>query len=69
MRSTLILIAALLAGSAAQPAPPNVVFIMTDDMGYGDIGPYGVVDTKTPHLDRLWREGVTLTDGYANGAT
>ncbi|MBA3949769.1 MAG: sulfatase-like hydrolase/transferase, partial [Acidobacteria bacterium] len=48
---------------------PNIVFIMTDDMGYGDIGPYGVVDAKTPHLDRLWREGVKLTDGYANGAT
>ena len=69
MRATLILIAALLAADAAQPAPPNVVFIMTDDMGYGDIGPYGVVDAKTPHLDRLAREGVKLTDGYANGAT
>ncbi|MDQ3069271.1 MAG: sulfatase-like hydrolase/transferase [Acidobacteriota bacterium] len=69
MRATLILVAALLAGNAAQPVRPNVVFIMTDDMGYGDIGPYGVVDAKTPHLDRLAREGVKLTDGYANGAT
>ncbi|MDQ3171041.1 MAG: sulfatase-like hydrolase/transferase [Acidobacteriota bacterium] len=63
MRATLIRIAALLTGNAAQPAPPNVVFIMTDDMGYGDIGPYGVVDVKTPHLDRPSREGVKLAEG------
>lgn len=68
MRAILILVTALLAGDAAQPERPNVVFIMTDDMGYGDIGPYGVLDAKTPHLDRLAREGVKLTDAYANGA-
>lgn len=70
MRLAFVLVTALAAGSppAAAP-PPNVVFIMTDDMGYGDIGPYGVIDAATPHLDRLAREGVRLTDGYANGAT
>jgi arylsulfatase A-like enzyme len=46
---------------------PNVVLIMMDDMGYGDIGSYGVSDAKTPNLDRLAREGVRLTDAYANG--
>jgi arylsulfatase A len=47
---------------------PNVVVILVDDMGYGDIGPYGVEDIRTPHLDRLAREGVRFTDFYANGA-
>jgi arylsulfatase A-like enzyme len=49
--------------------PPNVVLILMDDLGYGDIGSYGVSDAKTPHIDRLAREGVKLTDFYANGAT
>jgi arylsulfatase A len=46
---------------------PSIVLIMMDDMGYGDIGSYGVPDAKTPNLDRLAREGVRLTDAYANG--
>ncbi len=51
----------------AQPAPrPNIVFIMTDDAGYGDLGSYGAKDIRTPNLDRLAREGVRLTDFYAN---
>jgi arylsulfatase A-like enzyme len=40
---------------------------LTDDMGYGDIGPYGVRDTKTPHLDRMAREGVRFVESYSNG--
>ncbi|HEX6627842.1 MAG TPA: sulfatase-like hydrolase/transferase [Gemmatimonadaceae bacterium] len=59
--------------AAAQPAAragdrPNVVLILMDDLGYGDIGSYGVKDAKTPNLDRLAREGIRLTDAYANGA-
>jgi len=53
---------------APAKARPNVVLILMDDMGYGDIGSYGVKDAKTPNLDRLAREGVRLTDAYANGA-
>jgi arylsulfatase A-like enzyme len=52
----------------AQNGKPNVVFILTDDMGYGDIGSYGVPDIRTPHLDRLAREGVRLPNTYANGS-
>jgi arylsulfatase A-like enzyme len=52
---------------AQQARKPNVVFILVDDMGYGDIGSYGVTDIKTPHLDRLAREGVRFTDFYSNG--
>jgi arylsulfatase A len=47
---------------------PNVVLVMMDDLGYGDIGSYGAPDAKTPNIDRLAREGVRLTDAYANGA-
>ena len=56
--------------AAQQPASaPNVVLIVTDDLGYGDIGSYGAPDAKTPNIDRLAREGVRLTDFYANGST
>ena len=49
------------------PPRPNVVLIITDDVGYGDIGSYGAPDIKTPNIDRLAKEGVRLTDFYANG--
>lgn len=58
------------AHSAPPPAPaarPNVVLIITDDLGYADIGPYGATDVRTPHLDRLAREGTRFTQFYANG--
>jgi arylsulfatase A-like enzyme len=44
-----------------------VILIMTDDMGYADLGSYGATDIKTPNLDRLARDGARLTDAYANG--
>lgn len=58
-------------GAPAQGAPdrPNIVLIITDDMGYADIGSYGARDVFTPHLDRLAREGVRFTDFYANATT
>src|SRR5678815_5186847 len=55
-------------GQSAQVAPPNIVLILMDDLGYGDIGSFGVPDARTPNIDRLAREGVRLTDFYANGA-
>ena len=58
--------------AAQQPGaatPPNVVLIVTDDLGYGDVGVYGAPDIRTPNIDRLAKEGVRLTDFYANGAT
>jgi arylsulfatase A-like enzyme len=57
------------AGQPAAQERPNIVLIMTDDAGYGDFGVYGAPDIKTPHIDRLARDGVRLTDFYANGAT
>ena len=68
MRRTLALVAVVLmaAPAAAQVAPkPNVVLIITDDVGYGDIGSYGAPDIKTPNIDSLAKDGVRLTDFYA----
>jgi arylsulfatase A len=66
---SLALAAVALSGGAAQsPQRPNIVMFIMDDLGYGDIGSYGGPDAKTPHIDRLAREGVKLTDFYANHA-
>jgi arylsulfatase A-like enzyme len=63
-------VAALLAGLsptlAAEPArPPNVVLILADDLGYGDLGCYGQQQIQTPRLDRLAAEGTRFTQCYA----
>ena len=44
---------------------PNVLLILADDLGYGDVGCYGCPDTRTPHMDKLAHDGVRCTDGYA----
>lgn len=57
--------------SVQQQAPeaprPNVIYIMSDDMGYGDLASYGSTDIRTPNIDSLGRDGVRLTEAYANG--
>jgi arylsulfatase A-like enzyme len=45
---------------------PNIIIILADDLGYGDIGSYGAKDIKTPHLDKLASDGVRFTSFYAN---
>jgi len=69
MKNPLTLLVVLLAAAltAAQPAarPPNVVVIFIDDMGYGDIEPYGATKQRTPHLVRMAKEGMKLTSFYA----
>ncbi len=54
--------------SAQSPTRPNIVFILADDLGYGDLACYGRPDIRTPHLDRLAQQGVRFTAHYANGA-
>lgn len=51
---------------SAQAAAPNVVLIITDDQGYGDIGAHGNSMIQTPHMDALWRESVRLTDFHVD---
>jgi arylsulfatase A-like enzyme len=49
----------------AQAERPHVLYIMADDLGWGDLSCYGRPDYKTPHLDRLASEGVRFTQGYS----
>ena len=67
-----VIIAAFLfslpAGHSAgekQSRLPNLIYIMADDLGYGDLGCFGQKTIKTPHLDRLARDGMKLTSYYA----
>jgi arylsulfatase A len=54
--------------SAPAQQRPNIIFIMADDLGYGDIEPYGQKIIKTPHLNRMAREGLRFTQHYAGTA-
>lgn len=56
---------ALVAGVAQAVPPPNIVWIVADDLGYGDLGCYGAKDIPTPHLDALARDGLRSTRFYA----
>src|SRR5437016_5989995 len=53
------------AQSAETPRKPNIIFILADDLGYGDLGCYGQKRIQTPNLDRMAAEGVRFTDFYA----
>ena len=68
----LLLLGAAFAHGAAAGAPPaerpSIVFIMADDIGYGDLGCYGATKVRTPHCDRLAREGLRFTDAHAPSA-
>jgi len=63
-------ISLLLAGAAtvltvqAAPQKPNIIMLFIDDLGVGDIGAFGCKDIPTPHIDRLAKEGVMLTQMY-----
>ncbi len=66
----IIVLAACLgvSSSCGAAAPPNVLFILADDLGYGDLGCYGQKLIQTPNLDRLAAGGMRFTQAYA-GAT
>lgn len=55
------------SATAAEPAP-NLVLILIDDLGYGDLGCYGNTKHQTPNLDRLAAQGLRFTDFHSNGA-
>ncbi|MGB0154370.1 MAG: arylsulfatase [Verrucomicrobiales bacterium] len=64
----LIAIAFLSLSTTSAQEKPNFIFILADDLGYGDLGCFGSEHIKTPHLDRMAAEGMKLTDFYS-GAT
>lgn len=53
---------------AAESSRPNIVLVLADDLGYGDLGCYGAKDVQTPHLDRFAAESLKLTSCYAGNA-
>ena len=54
---------------AATPPPPNIVFLLADDLGYGDLGCYGHPYAPTPNLDKLAAAGTRFTQFYVTGVT
>ena len=59
----------LLLAATSVATPPNIVVILADDVGYGDLGCYGATAVQTPNVDRVAREGLRFTDGYATSST
>ena len=73
-KNTTTVLAALAAAvptlpALAQPEKPNVIVIVADDLGWGDVSAYGNTTIHTPNIDRLATEGVCLSDGHAASAT
>jgi arylsulfatase A len=56
---------ALSQAASEADRPPNIVFILADDLGYGDLGVYGQRTIQTPRLDQMAREGIRFTDHYS----
>jgi len=56
----------LSAGVKAQAGKPNIILILADDLGYGDLSSYGAKDLKTPHIDNLVAKGMRFDNFYAN---
>src|SRR6516162_3459662 len=54
------------AAAAALPGRPNIILVMTDDQGYGELACHGNPILKTPNLDRLYRESVRFTDFHVS---
>lgn len=54
---------------ADESAKPNIIVILADDLGYGDVSCYGATAIRTPNIDRLAAEGLRFTSGYCSGST
>ena len=54
--------------TARSAGRPNIIFILADDLGYGDLGCYGQQKIQTPHIDALARRGIRFTQFYAGAA-
>lgn len=60
-----LLLSALSANAQKKNTPPNILFILCDDMGYGDLACYGQPFIRTPHIDEMARQGTRFTQAYA----
>ena len=60
-----LLLGIAMASLVSAAEKPNIVFIMADDLGYGDLGCYGQKFVQTPHLDRMAAEGMRFTQHYS----
>lgn len=71
MKNSLLFVAALgiFFNHTYAATNPNIVLLYADDLGYGDVGAYGSTQIPTPNMDRLAREGLRFTSGYAPSAT
>ena len=61
----IVLLAGVITTTHAQQRKPNIIFILADDLGYGDLSCYGQKLFKTPNIDKLAREGVKFTSHYS----
>ena len=64
-KSTILSLAALAPAFASAAQKPNIIFILCDDMGWGDLGCYGQQHIRTPHIDDLARQGMQFMQAYA----
>ena len=64
-----LIVAFAFAARSAAVEKPNIIVIMADDLGYGDVSCYGATALKTPHIDRLAKEGLKFTSGYCSAST
>ncbi|MEX1114311.1 MAG: arylsulfatase [Akkermansiaceae bacterium] len=62
---SLVALSAMASSAVGAASRPNVIFIITDDLGYGDLSCYGQKNFKTPNLDQLAAEGIRFTSHYA----
>ena len=69
MKRLLLFLSLALSIHAIAADKPNILIILIDDLGYGDVGCYGATAVKTPNVDRLAREGLRFTDGHCTSGT
>ena len=63
---SILFLSILLLGYTPPKKKPNIILIMTDDQGYGDISAHGSPDVSTPNMDKLRSQGISLEDFHAS---
>ena len=66
---SIFLIAAFLVSALTAAEKPNIIFLLADDIGYGDLGCHGATMVKTPNIDRLASQGCRFTDAHSPAST